>query len=52
MDSVREDAKARAACAPELKEFEKVCASSWVSLWIFLREILRGRLAWIKLSRT
>ncbi|KJY00336.1 hypothetical protein TI39_contig336g00043 [Zymoseptoria brevis] len=31
VDSVREDAKARAACAPELKEFEKVCASSWVT---------------------
>ncbi|KAK6443557.1 hypothetical protein LTR95_000384 [Oleoguttula sp. CCFEE 5521] len=31
VDSVKEDAKAREHCAPELKEFEKVCASSWVT---------------------
>jgi len=31
LDSVKEDAKARKACAPELVEFEKACASSWVS---------------------
>lgn len=30
LDSVKEDEKARKACAPELKEFEKACASSWV----------------------
>ena len=30
VDSVKEDEKARKACAPELKEFERVCASSWV----------------------
>ena len=30
IDSVKEDEKARQACAPELKEFEKACASSWV----------------------
>ena len=34
IDSVREDGKARAACAPELKEFEKHCASSWVGHYI------------------
>ena len=32
IDSVKEDAKAREACAPELKEFEKHCASSWVGI--------------------
>ncbi|KAK4540864.1 hypothetical protein LTR36_008806 [Oleoguttula mirabilis] len=31
IDSVKEDAKAREACAPELKEFETHCASSWVT---------------------
>lgn len=31
IDSVKEDEKARKLCAPELKEFEKYCASSWVS---------------------
>jgi cytochrome c oxidase assembly factor 6 len=30
IDSVREDKKAREACAPELREFESACASSWV----------------------
>ena len=30
LDSVKEDDKARKACAPELMEFEKACASSWV----------------------
>jgi len=30
IDSVREDEKARKVCAPELKEFESACASSWV----------------------
>lgn len=30
LDSVKEDEKARKACAPELKEFENACASSWV----------------------
>lgn len=30
MDSVKEDEKARQSCAPELKEFEKACAASWV----------------------
>ena len=30
IDSVREDEKARNACAPELREFESACASSWV----------------------
>lgn len=30
IDSVKEDEKARQACAPELKEFETHCASSWV----------------------
>ena len=30
VDSVREDEKAKKLCAPELKEFEKYCASSWV----------------------
>lgn len=32
IDSVREDEKARQMCAPELKEFEKVCAASWVRI--------------------
>ncbi|EMD00071.1 hypothetical protein BAUCODRAFT_63959 [Baudoinia panamericana UAMH 10762] len=31
VDSVKEDEKARQACAPELAEFEKCCASSWVT---------------------
>lgn len=31
VDSVREDEKAKAVCGNELKEFEKVCAASWVS---------------------
>ncbi|TKA74942.1 hypothetical protein B0A55_04949 [Friedmanniomyces simplex] len=31
VDSVKEDAKARKLCAPELGEFERVCASSWVT---------------------
>lgn len=31
IDSVREDKKAREVCAPELREFESACASSWVS---------------------
>lgn len=30
IDSVREDQKARNVCAPELKQFESACASSWV----------------------
>lgn len=30
IDSVREDEKARNTCAPELREFESACASSWV----------------------
>lgn len=30
VDSVKDDEKARQACAEELKEFEKGCASSWV----------------------
>lgn len=30
IDSVREDKKAREHCAPELAQFEKTCASSWV----------------------
>lgn len=30
IDSVREDKKARETCAPELREFESACASSWV----------------------
>ncbi|KAF2166344.1 hypothetical protein M409DRAFT_66790 [Zasmidium cellare ATCC 36951] len=29
IDSVKEDEKARKLCAPELKEFEKVCQGSW-----------------------
>ncbi len=38
IDSVKEDAKARKLCAPELGEFERVCASSWVScLWSYKR---------------
>lgn len=32
IDSVKEDEKAKQVCAPELKEFEKSCASSWVRL--------------------
>lgn len=32
VDSVKEDEKARKVCAPELKEFEKVCAASWVGI--------------------
>lgn len=32
VDSVKEDEKARKLCAPELKEFEAACASSWVCL--------------------
>lgn len=31
IDSVKEDEKARKLCAPELKEFERVCQGSWVS---------------------
>ncbi|KAK5114708.1 hypothetical protein LTR62_002282 [Meristemomyces frigidus] len=31
IDSVKEDEKAKKLCAPELKEFEKYCASSWVT---------------------
>ncbi|KXL44614.1 hypothetical protein M433DRAFT_77169 [Acidomyces richmondensis BFW] len=31
IDSVKEDEKAKQVCAPELKEFEKSCASSWVT---------------------
>ncbi|KAI7238364.1 hypothetical protein KC330_g2650 [Hortaea werneckii] len=31
IDSVKEDEKARQACAPELAQFEKACASSWVT---------------------
>jgi len=31
VDSVKEDEKARQACAPELAQFEKACASSWVT---------------------
>lgn len=31
IDSVKENAKAEQLCAPELREFEKACASSWVS---------------------
>ncbi|KAL9528287.1 Cytochrome c [Sphaerulina musiva] len=31
IDSVREDKKAREHCAPELAQFEKTCASSWVT---------------------
>lgn len=30
IDSVREDKKAKEACAAELKEFERTCAASWV----------------------
>lgn len=30
IDSVKQDAAARAKCAPELKEFETNCAASWV----------------------
>lgn len=32
IDSVKEDGKAKEACAPELKEFERTCASSWVCI--------------------
>lgn len=35
IDSVREDKKAREVCAPELREFESACASSWVSTMVF-----------------
>jgi len=46
IDSVKEDAKARKLCAPELGEFERVCASSWVSLLMVIRNRLgRGGLA-------
>ncbi|KAH9825856.1 Cytochrome c oxidase subunit 6B-like protein new16 [Teratosphaeria destructans] len=31
VDSVKEDEKARKGCMPELMEFEKYCASSWVT---------------------
>ncbi|KAK5680712.1 hypothetical protein LTR17_027533 [Elasticomyces elasticus] len=31
VDSVKEDEKAKKLCAPELAEFEKTCASSWVT---------------------
>ncbi|KAK3677274.1 hypothetical protein LTR78_002812 [Recurvomyces mirabilis] len=31
VDSVKEDEKAKKMCSPELKEFEKHCASSWVT---------------------
>ena len=31
LDSQKDDDKARKACAPELKEFEKMCPASWVS---------------------
>ncbi|KAM3421919.1 Cytochrome c oxidase subunit 6B-like protein new16 [Cercospora zeina] len=31
IDSIREDKKAREHCAPELAQFEKTCASSWVT---------------------
>ncbi|KAK4497280.1 hypothetical protein PRZ48_011730 [Zasmidium cellare] len=31
IDSVKEDEKAKKLCAPELKEFEKVCQGSWVT---------------------
>jgi hypothetical protein len=52
VDSVKEDAKARAACPKELKEFESVCASSWVSLkWIFLMNMDRERLKEVLWSR-
>ena len=30
LDSVKEDDKAKQFCAPELKQFEKDCAMSWV----------------------
>lgn len=30
IDSVKEDEKAKKSCAPELQEFEKACAESWV----------------------
>ncbi|WPH04360.1 hypothetical protein R9X50_00725000 [Acrodontium crateriforme] len=32
IDSVKEDGKAKEACAPELKQFEQTCASSWMDL--------------------
>jgi cytochrome c oxidase assembly factor 6 len=35
IDSVREDKKAKEVCAPELREFESACASSWVSTMVF-----------------
>ncbi|KAF2717229.1 hypothetical protein K431DRAFT_288757 [Polychaeton citri CBS 116435] len=31
IDSEREDAKARQLCAPELAEFDRFCANSWVT---------------------
>lgn len=31
IDSVKEKDKAARLCAPELKEFERACASSWVA---------------------
>ncbi|CAK3964304.1 related to Cytochrome c oxidase subunit 6B new16 [Lecanosticta acicola] len=31
IDSVKEDDRAKKSCAPELKEFEKACAESWVT---------------------
>ncbi|KAK3715571.1 hypothetical protein LTR37_004921 [Vermiconidia calcicola] len=31
IDSVKEHEKAKKLCAPELKEFERHCASSWVT---------------------
>ena len=30
LDSVKEDGKARQLCGAELREFEKVCAKTWV----------------------
>lgn len=32
LDSVKQDKKAQEHCSPELKQFEKSCASSWVCL--------------------
>ena len=43
VDSVRDDKKAREVCAPELREFESACASSWVSTWILGEKKLSRR---------
>lgn len=46
LDAVKEDEKSRQVCPQEVKDYERDCARSWVSLILPLRVSIRASELW------